>query len=330
MTTVPDSCHLNRDALLHSQDLDETRRLVASVFCEHRLELRQAATRLDYRHQHLRTEQLSFSSMRYGAEVHIRPGELGSFYLVQLPFAGHDRQRIGRRELLSDSLHGSIHAPDESLEMNWSGDCQKLVVRIERGALERHAGALLDHDLRQPLAFHPLMDLRNPAGAVWGQTARQLFDVLQRAPQLFEMPLVRAQFEQTLMTTLLTWQPNSLSERLGEPSAQVLPRHVKRAVDYIQAHAEQPISVETLAAIAGVSGRSIYHGFQRFLGVSPMRYLRDVRMERVHQDLKDPRQPARVTEILARWGFFQFGRFAIEYRQRYAETPRQTLARGRA
>jgi hypothetical protein len=37
-----------------------------------------------------------------------------------------------------------------------------------------------------------------------------------------------------------------------------------------------------------------------------------------------------VTEILARWGFFQFGRFAIEYRQRYAETPRQTLARGRA
>ncbi|GBL59054.1 araC family transcriptional regulator [Pseudomonas citronellolis] len=327
---MPDSCHLNRDALLHSQDLDETRRLVASVFCEHRLELRQAATRLDYRHQHLRTEQLSFSSMRYGAEVHIRPGELGSFYLVQLPFAGHDRQRIGRRELLSDSLHGSIHAPDESLEMNWSGDCQKLVVRIERGALERHAGALFDHDLRQPLAFHPLMDLRNPAGAVWGQTARQLFDVLQRAPQLFEMPLVRAQFEQTLMTTLLAWQPNTLSERLGEPSAQVLPRHVKRAVDYIQAHAEQPISVETLAAIAGVSGRSIYHGFQRFLGVSPMRYLRDVRMERVHQDLKDPRQPARVTEILARWGFFQFGRFAIEYRQRYAETPRQTLARGRA
>lgn len=319
----------NRIDLLRSRDLEETRQLVSSVFCEHRLEVRHSQASLDYQHHHLRTGQLSFSQMRYGAEVCILPGELGSFYLVQLPLAGHDRQRVGQRELLSDSQRGSVHGPDECLEMNWSDDCHKLVIRIERGALEQHACSLLGCGLRSPLAFSHLMDLGNAASAAWGHTARQLFDELQRAPQLFELPLVRTQFEQTLMTALLAWQPNSLSERLGEPSARVLPRHVKLATDYMRAHPEQAISVAILATITGVSGRSLYNGFQQFLGVSPMRYLRDVRMERVREDLLDPRQPRSVTEIVTRWGFFQLGRFAIEYRRRYAETPRETLLKAR-
>lgn len=319
----------NRIACLHSQDPDETRQLVASVFCAHRLEVRHAPDGLDYRHHHLRTGQLSFSRMGYGAEVRISPGELGSFYLVQLPLAGHDRLRVGQRELLSDSRSGSVHGPDEHLAMNWSADCHKLVVRIERGALEQHAGSLLGCALHNPLTFTNPMDLRSAHGAAWGHAARHLFDELQRAPQLFELPLVRTQFEQTLMTTLLAWQPNGLSARLGEPPARVLPRHVKLAADYMQAHPEQPISVETLAAISGVSGRSLYSGFQQFLGVSPMRYLRDLRMERVREDLLDPRQPRSVTVIVTRWGFFQLGRFAIEYRRRYAETPRETLLKAR-
>ena len=319
----------NRIDLLCSQDLDETRQLVASVFCEHRLEVRHTTASLDYQHHHLRTGQLSFSQMHYGAEVRIFPGELGSFYLVQLPLAGHDRQRVGQGELLSDSQCASVHGPDERLEMNWSDDCHKLVVRIERGALEQHAGSLLGCALHNPLAFANSMDLGSAHGAAWGNTARQLFDDLRRCPQLFELPLVRTQFEQTLMTALLAWQPNNLSRRLGEPAARVLPRHVKLAVDFMRAHPEQSISVETLAALTGVSGRSLYNGFQQFLGVSPMRYLRDMRMERVRDDLLDPRQPRSVTEIVTRWGFFQLGRFAIEYRRRYAETPRDTLLKAR-
>ncbi|MCY1542311.1 Helix-turn-helix domain protein [compost metagenome] len=131
------------------------------------------------------------------------------------------------------------------------------------------------------------------------------------------------------MTTLLTWQPNSLSAQMAVPPARVLPRHVKLAEDYLRAHPEQPISVELLARISGVSGRSLFSGFQQFLGVSPMRYLRDLRMERLRRDLLDPGQPRSVTELATRWGFFQLGRLATEYRRRYAETPRETLARSR-
>ena len=41
----------------------------------------------------------------------------------------------------------------------------------------------------------------------------------------------------------------------------------------------------------------------------------------------DPSQARSVTELATRWGFFQLGRFATEYRKRYGECPGDTLRR---
>jgi len=314
--------------VLRSHDLDEARELVTSVFCEHRL-MAGAGGRLDYRHAHLRTGRLSFSHMSYGAEVEVAPDSLGNFYLVQLPLAGRDLQRVNGQELCSDHRHATVHVPDEALEMNWSGECRKRVVRFDRDALEQCAASLFGQSLHKSVQFHPVMTLDHPACAAWHSSARHIFSELQSSPQLFELPLIRSQLEQTLMTTLLAWQPHNLRRALGERMPRVLPRHVKLASEYMQANPEQPISVEVLAAISGVSGRTLFAGFEKFLGMSLMRYLRDIRLERVRQDLLDPTQPRSVTEIATRWGFFQLGRMANDYRRRYGEGPRETLARAR-
>lgn len=312
--------------VLRSRDLDETRQLVADVFCEHRLQASNGSL-LNYQHSYLSTGRLSFSQISYGAEVNIQPEALDSFYLVQLPLSGHDRLRVGDRELHSDPRYGSLHGPDEGLEMNWSADCRKLVVRIQREALEQHASNLYGQILKKPLHFYSGMNLDHPACAAWRNTARHIFGELQRSPQLFELPLIRVQFEQTLMTALLSWQPHNLLEESMQNLPRVLPRHVKLAADYMQANPETEITVESLVAISGVSGRTLFAGFAKFMGMSPMRYLRDVRLERVRQDLLDPYQPRSVTLIATRWGFYQLGRMASDYRKRYAEGPRETLAR---
>lgn len=313
---------------LRSHDLDEVRDRVSSMFCEHQL-LVKGGERLNYRHAHLRTGRLSFSQMSYGAQVSVAPGSLGDFYLVQLPLAGSDLQCVGGRELYSNHRYGSVHAPHEALEMNWSHDCRKLVVRFDREALEQHAASMFGRSLYKPLEFHPTMSLDHPACAAWSSSAQHIFAEMQRSPQLFDLPLIRTQFEQTLMTTLLSWQPHSLRCELEQALPRLLPRHVKVAVDYMQAYPEQPITIETLAAVSAVSGRTLFAGFEKFLGLSPMRYLRDIRLERVRRDLLDPGQPHSVTEIATRWGFFQLGRLAAEYRRRYSETPRETLVRSR-
>lgn len=315
--------------IYRSNDLDETRSIVAGIYCDHRLDQLGGRERLAYEQTHCRMGDFSFSQMRYGADVRVEPGRLGDFYLIQVPLAGTDQMVVDGRAFCSDPVHPSIHAPRSGLGMNWRADCRKFVLRIERHTLESHAAALSGRMEAGPLAFLPSVDLRQPAVASWVATAQHVLAQLQCNPQLAEQPLVRSQFEQLLMTTLLSWMPGSFTETARSERRVVLPRHVKAAEDYMRAHPEQALTIETLAAEVGVSGRTLFDGFRKFLGVSPMRYLRDLRMECVRRDLLDASKPRSVTTIATHWGFYQLGRFACEYRRRFDEQPHETMARGR-
>ena len=72
-----------------------------------------------------------------------------------------------------------------------------------------------------------------------------------------------------MMTMLLTWQPHDQhNERMGG-LPRVLPRHVKLACDFMEAYPEHAITVSMLVSVSGVSGRSLFAGFERFLDMSP-------------------------------------------------------------
>jgi len=57
-----------------------------------------------------------------------------------------------------------------------------------------------------------------------------------------------------------------------------------------------------------------------------MRYLRLVRYSKARKDLldSDPKKTS-VSEIAAKWHFWQFGRFSVEYKSLYGESPSETL-----
>ena len=86
-----------------------------------------------------------------------------------------------------------------------------------------------------------------------------------------------------------------------------------------------PARLADVARAAGVGARALARGFERQLGVSPMRYLQQCRLERARADLLDAR--ASVTETALRWGFGNLGDFAARYRERYGEKPSETLRR---
>ncbi|CAB3788710.1 hypothetical protein LMG28688_02742 [Paraburkholderia caffeinitolerans] len=312
-----------------SSGIDETCKIVAGIYCDHRLEQVRGSERLDYLHVYQPLDAVSFSEMRYGAEVRIAPASARSFFLVQVPVSGHDILRVDGAELPCDARHVSIHGPDSGLGMDWSADCTKFVVRIERTALEQHAATVAGHDAAKALGFLPIAELDSPKVRAWVNTARHMFTELRRTPSLTNEPLVRSDIEQLLMTTALNWLPRSYAAAPRQSCCTVLPRHVRKAQEYLRACAEQPVTVDMLAQHVGVSGRALYDGFRKSLGISPMRYLRDLRMDRVRDDLLNPAGATSVTEIATRWGFFQLGRFAGDYRRRYGESPNETLTRSR-
>ena len=81
---------------------------------------------------------------------------------------------------------------------------------------------------------------------------------------------------------------------------------MKRIERYIDEHADEPITIVDLAEHAGVSSRSIFNGFRRFRNMSPMAYLKEVRMRRVNEELKrlTPAEST-VTAVAYHWGFTQ-------------------------
>jgi AraC-like DNA-binding protein len=108
------------------------------------------------------------------------------------------------------------------------------------------------------------------------------------------------------------------------------PRGVKRAIDYMHANLDAPITLADLVAVAGVPGRTLFHHFRAFKGVAPMRYLRDRRFEQARRALLSAGQEENVTAIAVRWGFSHMSRFAAEYRRRFGESPSTTLAAARS
>lgn len=115
-----------------------------------------------------------------------------------------------------------------------------------------------------------------------------------------------------------------------EHPALLYPRNarIRAAVEFVHAHVGEPLTVGQIADAAGLSIRSTQEGFQRVLGTTPMRYLQQLRMERVRVDLADADPgTASVATVARRWGFVHLGRFAGAYQQRFGEFPRETLGR---
>jgi AraC-like DNA-binding protein/tetratricopeptide (TPR) repeat protein len=118
---------------------------------------------------------------------------------------------------------------------------------------------------------------------------------------------------------------------MAEPNTSsattLLPRTVRRALNAMQTDLGHRWSVNELARGAGVSSRTLQRQFLAFLGKAPLAVLRDIGFEQARRDLLQGRPGTQVMDVALKCGFSHFGRFAVEYRHRYGETPSQTLKR---
>jgi AraC-like DNA-binding protein/Tfp pilus assembly protein PilF len=113
----------------------------------------------------------------------------------------------------------------------------------------------------------------------------------------------------------------------GVSSASPLPRGVRRALDAMRGNVGHNWRLTELAAIAGVSGRTLQRQFLTFVGKTPRAVLREIGLEYARRELLQGVPGVKVMDVALRCGFPHFGRFSIAYRRRYGETPSQTLKR---
>ncbi len=329
MTEVTDSPGevLRDHNLFRTTSLEEARDQVARVFCPHRLETTSGSGTVNTVHNRISLGTLSINYLDYGAEVAIRPGALNSFFLVQMPLSGGSEVTCGKATVTSTPHLASVPSPTDDLSMVWHDDSPHLLVYVSRTTAEARLRELLGHELIAPLRFNLGMDLTTPEAISW----RRLLDLAVsdgEAGGLILQTVVRDQLEDVILTGLLMTHQHNYSEPLARNYRPVAPRVIRDAVALFDANPERTPTMTELARAAGVSIRSLQVGFQQYMGMSPTEYLRDVRLQRVHEELLSTESENRsVAEIAYRWGFNHLGRFAQMYRKRFGELPSRTHRR---
>src|SRR5215470_16267589 len=89
-------------------------------------------------------------------------------------------------------------------------------------------------------------------------------------------------------------------------------------------HLDSVVTLADIVAASRVPGRTLFKHFNEYRGVSPMGYVRAA-----WDELRRLEPEQSVMDVATRWGFAHMGRFAVEYRKQFGESPSQTLGKRR-
>jgi len=307
--------------ILRTEDLSEARAVVGQAFCDHRLDIRHGS-RLNVSHDHVSGTEVSLNALGYGAEVEIDPGQLQHFYLLQFPLSGHARIRHRGETIDAGAGMATILNPDRATRMTWGEGCRKLLLQVNRGHLERVAQDLIGSELPGAVRFDPRVDLTSEGG----QRLFHRVTAAARAATDGELwhdgpGLNEAWAERELATVLLENQPSNVSHMLWRSRRMPTSREMRRALEYLHENLSEPLRVEDIAREAGLNVRSLQLGFKKVFGLSPMRYLRDVRLDAARYRLSRRMNRESVTDVAYSVGFTHLGRFSQDYRARFGVSP---------
>ena len=323
----PPAFLLSNFSLLESSDLGEVCSTVSKTYCQHSLRRRSRNSSVHARYCRAPFGTMNFNYLCYGADVAIEPSCFETFYMLEVPLNGTANLQYESQRVSSSGRIGSVVSSLGVLKSRWNHDTARLMVQIDRAFLERFTTNLLGHSITRPIEFDLAVDMRAGIGAGLRDYILHIARQLTENPFLQQYVLVERQVERTIAAMLLSGQEHSYSTQVRAVAQPGAPRYVARAYEYIVENYRSDITIEDLVDVSGVSLRTLYAGFKRYKGVSPMLALKTRRLEAVHEDLLDASAGESVTDIVFRWGFTHLGNFSRDYRKRYGELPSDTLRR---
>lgn len=202
-----------------------------------------------------------------------------------------------------------------------------ITLRFMRPAIEQTLERLAGKPLRKPLIFRHQIDLSQPG-------PRRLLAILNQVIAMFEQdtglarePLLVGQYEQLVLTALLTCLEHNAREHLLATPPPAPPKVVTLVESFLAANVDKPLSLGDLTSLTGMSGRSIQLAFKKYRGYSPSRFLRECRLSRARDMLRRAAPGTSLLSVALASGFASQSLFCRLYRERFGETPSETAAK---
>jgi AraC-like DNA-binding protein len=206
------------------------------------------------------------------------------------------------------------------------GPCQWASLSLTRDDLAASGRALVGSDLIDRSTTHYL----RPTPSVMSRllSLQQAADQLaQSAANTLAQPEPARALEQAFVHAIVTCLSESVPIKLSR-GAVGHSAIIARFEELLAVNYDQPLHLAEICAAIGASERTLRTICIENLGMAPIRYLWLRRMHLARRALiQAAPQTATVTEIATANGFWELGRFAVEYRALFGEAPSASLHR---
>ena len=281
----------------------------------------------DYRSEWARIDleklwmQHVFTSVPSITHVAVKPGRNVIYFLVDQSEAPvlHDAKQLSSAEIVVISRGGEYHRRTMT-QCSWAS------MSLSPEDVAAAGRALIGRDISAPSVtriIRPRTDLM-----VRLQRAHAAARHLARtAPEMLEAPEVAKALEQDLvrkMVACLTSGTDIADHELRHPRFPVM----RKLEQILGQNEDRPLYLSEICPAIGVSERTLRTHCLEHLGIGPIRYLwlRRMHLARRALVLAEPTSTT-VTSIANDYGFGELGRFAVNYRLLFGESPSATLAR---
>ena len=170
-----------------------------------------------------------------------------------------------------------------------------------------------------------VLALSDEHGVMLRERFAPFLDSAERNTAAFAHPAATKVFRDELISVLLGLVESASQTPLRDLTHTTYSDIVRRCERILQDNADQPITVLDLCRALRCSRRTLQTSFQRVANVTPVEYLRSIRLNAVHRLLRmTSTEEVLIGDAANRWGFTHLSYFAREYRDLFGELPSQT------
>jgi AraC-like DNA-binding protein len=316
------------DQIFEAHGLDEVHERFTRLYCPHTLIPAQRQLPITVRHEALLIHTSTLNAVQYSQDVVIVAESLRDCILFEFALDEAFTVEQGNVRTRVEPGHFYIVDPEKPLWQEFGARFRQLNLRIPLPTIQDFLTTERAGNGRDPIQFKknlwPIAALGEFFGLFLDGVGRR-----RSGPATAESPRVSAQMEKLLICMIMDSLQSNYTSALEGGLMQVVPGHLKRAEAWIAQNYARDFSPEDLARAAGTGIRTLFAAFRNFRGMTPMTYVRGVRLDKARHLLLDPQEAQRgVTDIAMSCGLAHLSRFARDYRARFGQLPSQTRRAG--
>ena len=160
-----------------------------------------------------------------------------------------------------------------------------------------------------------------------GTAGTELLDAVARLLRLLDSPTDRPVLapliEQEILWRLLSGPHGAMIRRVGSADSEL--SHLSVAIGWMREHYAEPVRVEELARMSGMSSSAFHRHFRAVTAMSPLQFQKRIRLQQARSLLVS--RPGDIAGVGHSVGYDSASQFTREYRRLYGAPPGVDAAR---